>query len=90
VIFICCPKNAHPETWSLCLTAHASSTRSRQWRRTNPQPPKAQARRQTEVFEVAGHPRSEPVTANAHRIADRFACTNKVIKTAFAGADDDR
>ena len=28
--------------------------------------------------------------ANAHRIADRFACTNKVIKTAFAGADDDR
>src|SRR5215472_7769758 len=27
---------------------------------------------------------------NAYWVADRFACTDKVIKTAFAGADDDR
>src|SRR6516165_10978813 len=55
---------------------------NRRWRRP----------RRLDVLAIDGG-RAGPLhagAANAHRISDRLACTNNVIKAAFAGADDDR
>src|SRR5690348_12631803 len=48
--------------------------------------------RRLDVFAIDGG-RAGPLHAgatNAYRIADRFACTYKEIKSALPGADDDR